>query len=219
MKLLIVEDHILVREGLLHTLKKLGDDIICKGAENSDAALALLEEEKDAPYDLCLLDLMLPGLNGIGFLGVLRKRFPDLPVVILSALDDNSTIERTIRAGAAGFISKASPSEVLLHALRTVLDGDVYVPLSFQGKTVIQKNGRRKRGIGSSFAEQYNLTAAQMRVLELLGQGKTNRQISELLNLTEGTVKVHVSAILKSLNVDNRSMALLLIKEHKSNKL
>lgn len=214
MKLLIVEDHALVREGLLHTLKKLGRDVVCNGVQNAEEALALLEKE-GGDYGLCLLDLMLPGLNGMGCLGVLRKRFPTLPVVIISALDDRNTIERAMRAGASGFISKSSPGAVLLNALRTVLAGDIYVPKSFHDEIIMQG----KRSSNASLAEQYNLTTAQMRVLEPLVQGKTNRQISELLGLTEGTIKVHVSAILKALNVDNRSQALLLVKEHKSNKL
>lgn len=219
MKLLIIEDHALVREGLLHTLKKLGPNVICHGVQNAEEALALLEQERDKPYSLCLLDLMLPGLNGMGCLGVLHNRFPALPVVIVSALDDNSTIERSIRAGAAGFISKTSPTKVLLSALRTVLNGDIYVPKSFQEEIIIQHGARSKRRGSVSFADKYKLTQAQMRVLEPLVQGKTNRQIGELLGLTEGTIKVHVSAILKSLNVDNRSQALLLVKKHKSIKL
>lgn len=220
MKLLIVEDHALVREGLLHTLKKLGRNIVCNGVQNAEEALALLEKEGSEHYGLCLLDLMLPGLNGMGCLGVLRKRFPALPVVIISALDDRGTIERAMRAGAAGFISKTSPGGVLLNALRIVLAGDVYVPKSFHDEIMIQQSAlSNEYGGGSSLAEQYNLSTAQMRVLEPLAQGKTNRQISELLGLTEGTIKVHVSAILKALNVDNRSQALLLVKEHDSNKL
>lgn len=215
LKLLVVEDHALVREGLLQTLRKLERGVICNGVRDAEEALALLENEGGEDYDLCLLDLMLPGLNGMGCLGVLRKRFPAMPVVIISALDDRNTVERAMRAGASGFVSKSSPGEVLLTALRQVLAGEVYVPISLQD----EMNSQRKRRGGVSLAEQYDLTAAQMRVLEPLIQGKTNRQISELLGLTEGTVKVHVSAILKALDVANRSQALLLVKEHKSIKL
>lgn len=215
LKLLVVEDHALVREGLLQTLRKLERGVVCNGVRDAEEALALLENEGGEDYDLCLLDLMLPGLNGMGCLGVLRKRFPAMPVVIISALDDRNTVERAMRAGASGFVSKSSPGEVLLTALRQVLAGEVYVPISLQD----EMNSQRKRRGGVSLAEQYDLTAAQMRVLEPLIQGKTNRQISELLGLTEGTVKVHVSAILKALDVANRSQALLLVKEHKSIKL
>lgn len=215
LKLLVVEDHALVREGLLQTLQKLERDIVCHGVRDAEEAITLLEKEDAADYDLCLLDLMLPGLNGMGCLGVLRKRFPAIPVVIISALDDRNTIDRVMRAGASGFVSKSSPGEILLAALRHVLAGEIYVPISLQDEDASQ---RKRRG-HLSLAEEYNLTAAQMRVLEPLVQGKTNRQISELLGLTEGTVKVHVSAILKLLQVDNRSQAILLVKDHKSIKL
>ena len=214
LKLLVVEDHALVREGLLQTLRKLERGVVCNGVRDAEEALALLESAGD-DYDLCLLDLMLPGLNGMGCLGVLRKRYPAMPVVIISALDDRNTVERAMRAGASGFVSKSSPGEVLLTALRQVLAGEIYVPISLQDEMPAQ---RKRRG-AVSVAEQYDLSAAQMRVLEPLIQGKTNRQISELLGLTEGTVKVHVSAILKALNVTNRSQALLLVKEHKSIRL
>lgn len=216
LKLLVVEDHALVREGLLQTLHKLERDVTCHGVRDAEEALALLDQAGCEDYDLCLLDLMLPGLNGMGCLGVFRKRFPSMPVVIISALDDRNTIERALRAGASGFVSKSSPGEVLLGALRQVLAGEVYVPPTL---TEDAAAGSRKRKGSASLAEEYGLTAAQMRVLEPLIQGKTNRQISELLGLTEGTIKVHVSAILKALKVNNRSQALLLVKEHKSIRL
>jgi len=214
LKLLVVEDHALVREGLLQTLRKLERGVVCTGVRDAEEALALLDAGGD-DYDLCLLDLMLPGLNGMGCLGVLRKRFPAMPVVIISALDDRNTVARAMNAGASGFVSKSSPGETLLTALRQVLAGEIYLPATLQDEMPQQ----RKRHSTLSLAEQYDLSAAQMRVLEPLIQGKTNRQISELLGLTEGTVKVHVSAILKALNVANRSQALLLVKQHKSMKL
>ncbi|MBP9712295.1 MAG: response regulator transcription factor [Sterolibacterium sp.] len=218
LKLLVVEDHALVREGLLQTLKKLERGVVCNGVRDAEEAIALLEQEGDEGYDLCLLDLMLPGLNGMGCLGVLRKRFPAIPVVIISALDDQNTVDRAMRAGASGFVSKSSPGEVLLGALRQVLAGEVYVPISLHDEADAQNQRSKRRG-NLSLSEEYGLTAAQMRVLEPLVQGKTNRQISELLGLTEGTVKVHVSAILKLLKVDNRSQAILLVRDHKSIKL
>lgn len=213
LKLLVVEDHALVREGLLQTLRKLERGVICTGARDAEEALRFLEESTEG-YDLCLLDLMLPGLNGMGCLGVLRKRFPAVPVVILSALDDRNTVERAIQAGASGFISKSSPGDVLLAALRSVLAGEMCLPASAQVEIPVQRKKNDR-----TLAEQYGLSAAQMRVLEPLIQGKTNRQISELLGLAEGTVKVHVSAILKALKVDNRSQALLAVKKHRSIKL
>lgn len=203
MRILVIEDHALVREGLLLALKALEEtdssaEIL--GARDAEEATRLLEANDD--FDLALLDLMLPGTGGLAFLGVMRKRFPHIPVVILSALDDADTVMKAIRQGAAGFVSKASPTDVLLGALREVLNGEIWLPPEYRELT-----GKRKRA--KTVAERYGLTKSQARVLELLAEGKTNRDIAEMLGVTEGTVKIHVSAIFKSLGVNNRSQALL----------
>lgn len=201
--ILVVEDHALVREGLLQTLRNLESNVSTLGAANAEEALAALEQHPE--IDLMLLDLMLPDTNGMGLLGALRKRYPATPVVVLSALEDSDTIARAIKSGASGFVPKSSSTAILLGALRSVLDGEVFLPPRFQ----------QERGRGRTTAERYGLTAAQTRVLDLLAQGKTNRQIGEILGLTEGTVKIHVSAILKALNVANRAQALLLVNKPK----
>ncbi|HQR05065.1 MAG: response regulator transcription factor [Proteobacteria bacterium] len=196
LKLLVIEDHALVREGLLQTLR--GPDTVVVGAQNADEALAILDASAD--MDLVLLDLMLPGMNGMGLLVVMRKRFPAVPVVVISALDDAETVRRAIKAGASGFVPKASNSVSLLEALNRVLAGEIYLPQSCQD---VAPTGTR------GMMERRGLTVSQNRVLELLSQGRTNRQIGDLLGLTEGTVKIHVSAIFKVLNVNNRTQAML----------
>ncbi|MDP2808619.1 MAG: response regulator transcription factor [Rhodocyclaceae bacterium] len=203
LKILVIEDHALVREGLLQALKVLEDEVETLGAQDADVALKLLMSNEDV--DLILLDLMLPGTSGMALLGVLRKRFPAIPVVILSALDDSDTVTRALRQGAAGFVPKSSSTDLMIDALHQVLAGEVYLPPRLREATSRGDNGR-----GKSVAERYGLTTGQMRVLELLAQGKTNRQIADLLEVTEGTVKIHVSAIFKAMNVTNRSQALLL---------
>jgi DNA-binding NarL/FixJ family response regulator len=205
LKLLVIEDHALVREGLLQTLRGLEEEVNADGAPDADEALRLLEAGDD--YDLILLDLMLPGTNGLGLLGVLRKRFPDIPVVILSAMEDPDTVTRAMKQGASGFVPKSSSSETLIDGLRQVLDGEVYLAPKLRER---EGNGR-----GRSIIDRFGLTRGQVRVLELLTQGKTNRQIAELLGLTEGTVKIHVSAIFKALNVTNRAQALLAVSRQR----
>ncbi|MCX8018470.1 MAG: response regulator transcription factor [Rhodocyclaceae bacterium] len=198
-----MEDHALVREGLLLALKALeeeGSPAEILGAQDADEAARLLEENDD--FDLVLLDLMLPGTGGMAFLGVVRKRHPHIPVVVLSAMDDGETVMRAVRQGAAGFVSKASPTSTLLGALREVLAGEIWLPPEYR-----EQSGKRRRA--KTVAERYGLTKSQARVLELLAEGKTNREIAEMLEVTEGTVKIHVSAIFKALNVSNRSQALL----------
>lgn len=203
LKLLIVEDHALVREGLLQTLGGMAGGAQTLGAKDADEAMAVVEAHPD--IDLVILDLMLPGLNGMGLLSVLRKRFPSLPVLILSALDDPETVKRAIKSGAAGFVTKSSTGDSLLAAVQSVLAGESYLPEKYRDGALATK--------GRSVAERFGLTSSQTRVLELLTQGMTNRQIAELLNVTEGTVKIHVSAIFKALNVTNRSQALLAVSK------
>jgi DNA-binding NarL/FixJ family response regulator len=202
LKLFVVEDHALVREGLMQALQALagdGEPIEVRGAASAEEALALLGE--DADVDLILLDVMLPGTGGLALLGALRKRHPDVPVLMLSALDDAETVRRAMRQGAVGFVPKASSTDTLLGAVRQVLAGDHYLPPQF---------AEAPPPVRGNIQARFRLTAAQMRVLELLVEGKTNREIGEVIGVTEGTVKIHVSAIFKALGVSNRSQALLL---------
>lgn len=208
LKLLVIEDHAMVREALLQTLKGLDANVVTVGAGDAASALQVLSVYDD--IDLVLLDLMLPDTSGMALLGVLRKRYPAIPIVILSALDDTETVGRALRQGAAGFVPKSSSTEGMLSALREVLAGEVYLPARLRDQ-IEREQGRGAR----TAAERYGLTAGQARVLDLLAQGKTNRQIAEMLAVTEGTVKIHVSAILKAMKVANRSQALLLAKKER----
>ncbi|MDP2810592.1 MAG: response regulator transcription factor [Rhodocyclaceae bacterium] len=204
LNLLVVEDHALVREGLLATLKNLGAETRTFGVPDANEAIGVLETED---IDMMILDLMLPGTKGQTFLPVVRRRFPTVPVVILSALDDADTVSRVMKAGASGFVSKSGSSTELLEALRAVLSGEIYLPRKLRE---LAKNSETAHGEGKTMAQRFGLTAAQTRVLELLVEGRSNRQLGELLGLTEGTVKIHVSAIMKAMGVTNRSEAALL---------
>nr|WP_211163152.1 response regulator transcription factor [Aromatoleum diolicum] len=203
-KILIVEDHALVREAMAQTLARLEPGVECVEAKGSEEALAKLETSTD--WDLAVIDLMLPDLNGFSLLGVLAKRFPDVPTIVVSALDDSASIRRAMKGGASGFVSKASSGDVLREAVRCVLDGGIYAPDN--GPDVPPKRS------GAPVSERFGLTAGQTRVMELLAQGKTNREIADLLGLSEGTVKVHMSAIFRALNVTSRAQALIVIARH-----
>lgn len=209
MRILVIEDHALVREGLMQALQGLAEGenaIEVLGAEDATAATRFLSAHDH--FDLVLLDLMLPGTGGMAYLGVIRKQHPDIPVVILSALDDVDTVMKAVRQGASGYVSKASPTDTLLEAVREVLAGEIWLPPEYREIT-----GNRRRA--KTVAERFGLTKSQSRVLELLAEGKSNREIAEMLGVTEGTVKIHVSAIFKAMNVNNRSQALLLAKGKK----
>jgi len=204
LNLLVVEDHALVREGLLATLKNLGAETRTFGVPDANDAIGVLESQD---IDMMILDLMLPGTKGQTFLPLVRRRFPTVPVVILSALDDADTVSRVMKAGASGFVSKSGSSGELLEALRAVLSGEIYLPPKLQE---LMNRSESAHGGGKSLAQRFGLTAAQARVMELLAEGRSNRQIGELLGLTEGTVKIHVSAIMKAMGVANRSEAALM---------
>lgn len=208
LRLLIIEDHAMVREGLRPLLNQLDKNVTQHEAPDAAAALQLLEQE--AEFDLALLDIMLPGTSGLALLGVLRKRYPAMPVVVLSALDDRETVERAMRQGAAGYVPKSGEGETLLCALRQVLAGEAYLPSHLQEALSTPLTRRRKPD------NRYGITAGQHRVMELLQEGKSNREIGDLLGLTEGTVKAHVSKILRKLGVSSRAEAMALLPSHRS---
>ena len=203
--ILVVEDHVLVREAMSQTLARLHDGVNCVGVKTG--AEALDERARDADRDLAVIDLMLPDMNGFSLLAILAKRYPEVPAIVVSALDDSTSIQRALKVGASGFVPKTSSSEEMLEAIRIVLDGGVYTPKEDQA------GGARRRS-GAPVQDRFGLTTAQTRVMELLAQGNTNREIADLLGLSEGTVKVHMSAIFRALKVTNRAQAVLVITRH-----
>ncbi len=200
-RILIVEDHALVREAMAQSLARLQAGLACIEASGADEAIARLEA--DADIDLAIIDLMLPDMNGFSLLGVLAKRFPDVPAIVVSAIDDEASVRRAIKAGASGYVSKSSSGDVLLEAVRVVLAGGVHTPAA--------RSASAPGGRGVPPSERFGLTTAQARVLDLLASGKTNREIADLLGLSEGTVKVHVTAIFRALGVSNRAQALVVM--------
>lgn len=200
MKFLIVDDHALVREGLRHVLESLADQVAVVEAANAVQAYALVEQHVD--LDLVLLDLNLPGIDGHAAMQELRRRHGALPVVILSASDDPAGVNAALKMGAAGFIPKSSTREVMLQALRLVLSGGLYIPPQALGMT-----GLETPGALSTSAVGPALTARQTEVLRLIALGKPNKIIAGELNITEATVKAHITDIMRALKVTNRAQA------------
>ena len=126
LKLLVVEDHALVREGLVRLLGQIEDDVTVFDSSDFESALAMLDNEGD--FDLLLLDLALPGIDGFAGLDILRRRYPAMPVAVGSAFDDTPTITRVMNLGASGFIPKAFSGEALLAAVNEVLAGNIFRP-------------------------------------------------------------------------------------------
>lgn len=191
--ILVIDDHALVREGLAQTLSRLGGTLSVIEATDAAHALALIDERDD--IDLVITDLIMPGMNGFSLLATLRERDPSLPVLVVSALSDKPTVTRAMRQGASGFVSKGDSGAQLVEAVREVLEGNLYTPPA--------------RSKASDVPAPNGLTRAQQRVLLLLAEGCSNREIAESLGLAEGTVKVHVSRILSAYKVGSRAQLLI----------
>jgi DNA-binding NarL/FixJ family response regulator len=202
MKILVIDDHPLIQEALQHVLKALDPALDLMQAHDASDAHAALSREPDT--DLIVLDLTLPGSDGFVLLTELRQEWPAMPVLVLSATHDRRTVERALDLGAMGFIPKTANTRVLLDALRLVLSGGVYVPNESPGVAAALRLPRP-----AMKPEQLGLTVRQSDVLKLLVEGKPNKLICRDLRLSEGTVKVHVSAILRALNVRNRTQVVI----------
>jgi DNA-binding NarL/FixJ family response regulator len=201
MKLLVVDDHPLVLRALADLLPQLGPDVDVRGASDPAEAVRVLDDEPDIA--LVLLDLALPGARGLDFLGDLKLDYPGVPVVVLSATHDTATVMAALGAGAHGFIPKNANAATLLDALRSVLAGGVFL----MPDTMPAPMGDGVHVNGHALG----LTTRQTDVLRLLVQGKPNKVICRDLKLSEGTVKVHISAILKSLSVHSRTEAVAVL--------
>ena len=211
MKILIVDDHPLILEALRHVLRQLDGDVLVLDARTAEEGRRLVAGNSDA--GLLLLDLTLPGADGFSLLEELRDAYPTVPVVVLSASDRREDIMRAIDLGAMGYIPKSSSNQVMLQALRLVLSGGVYLPpvaLAAGDAAAAEAPPVVEDAAGSrTTARELGLTARQAQVLALILQGKPNKVICRELGLAEGTVKIHVAAILRALNVSTRTQAVI----------
>jgi DNA-binding NarL/FixJ family response regulator len=198
-KVLIADDHPLVRDALARTVCELDAAVQVQQAGDFDALLKLAA---DGAADLALVDLNMPGMDGVEGLRRLRQLAPTLPVVVASGQEDAPTVRAVLAAGAVGFIPKSERSELLLGALRLVLSGGTYVPRSL----IDAPPAPAGASIGA-------LTPRQVDVLRLLMRGEPNKQIARALGLTEGTVKIHIAAILRTLQARNRTEAVVRARE------
>lgn len=202
-RFLIVDDHPLFREAIqLAVLVAYPEAKIVEATSIAGARTVIAGE---GPFDLVLLDLTMPGTRGFEGLLELRTHHPKLPVVIVSALDDQQIIHQSMMYGAAGFIPKSARKDELAVAIQTVMSGQVYLPKDY---TPPQKETPTASRLSFS-ARVATLTPQQLRVLMMLRQGKLNKQIAYELDVGETTVKAHVSEILRKLNVASRTQAVI----------
>jgi len=205
-KILLVDDHALIRDALRYVLKELAEETVVLETGERRQAIRSIEEHPD--IDLILLDLMLPDGDGLPMLAELRQLYSDIPVVVLSALQDRETVRKVFELGALGLIPKSAPRAVILGALRLIFAGGVYIPPEILAGDAPPppRLGQRSETVQPSPSD-LGLSDREVEVLALVMQGKGNKAICRDLGVTEPTVKKHVSAVLKALNAANRTEA------------
>lgn len=204
-RILIADDHPLFRDAIKSALAGYINggpaNTVMVEAGDFNGAVAVLEGEADV--DLLLLDLTMPGASGLSALVAVRASFPAVPVVVVSATDDPSTVRRSLDLGASGFISKSAGTETIRASVQQVLDGEVAVPDD------IDLGSEHDPEVEDLINRIKTLTPQQARVLGMLAEGLLNKQIAYELGVSEATIKAHVSAVLQKLNVDSRTQAVI----------
>jgi DNA-binding NarL/FixJ family response regulator len=190
-KLLVVEDHPVYLEGLSYILKKLDSNLALTSVYSTKEALDLLANTPE--FDLALIDLCLPDGGGLSILRYLSEQKLFIPAVILSASEEPRDVFKAKQAGASGFISKASNSELILQAITRILNGDHYWPDFYSEHA------------SDMLADRPSLTPRQREVLQLVAEGLPNKRICQLLNVSEHTVKSYMKLLFSELNVHNRT--------------
>jgi DNA-binding NarL/FixJ family response regulator len=215
MKILVVDDHALIREALRGVLKEVKGDASVLEASDCRQAMQLIAAHAD--LSLILLDLTLPDRDGFSVLAELRERYPAISVVVLSAVQDRSSIVKALDLGVLGFIPKSGQREVMLSALQLVFAGGIYIPPEI---LVCEDLPLPKPALTRLAADtarvtpgDLGVTGRQLDVLALMMQGKSNKAICRVLELALPTVKNHVTAVLKALNVTNRTEAVIAVGE------
>jgi DNA-binding NarL/FixJ family response regulator len=199
-RLVIADDHPLFRDALRQAVASVVPSAKIDEAGSFEELTALLEQ--DSEVDLILLDLTMPGISGFSGLIYLRAQYPAIPVVIVSASDDGTTIRRSLDFGASGFIPKRFGVETLRDAIVKVMDGDVWIPPNTDLTSADPEMTRLRDRL-------VTLTPQQVRVLMMLSEGLLNKQIAYELGVSEATIKAHVSAILQKLGVESRTQAVI----------
>lgn len=198
-RIIIVDDHPLFRSALRQTLENTGAQMVFEEAGDIEGLSAALEADRNC--DLVLLDLNMPGVRGFSGLLLLRAQFPEIPVMVVSAVEDIAVIRRCFDLGASGFLSKSESAARIRESIDTILAGGLWLP---EGVSLDEHDEHTE-----VLARLATLTPQQVRVLMMLSDGLMNKQIAFELSISEATVKAHVSAILQKLNVDSRTQAVI----------
>jgi len=204
---LIADDHPLFREALTYIISSVISDVRVVEATNyADTKTAMQENS----FKLAFLDLNMPDSNGLTDLALLKKQFPTTPIVIVSAHEESDIIRTCLEYNASGYITKSSNPQEIKSAIQIILAGDTYLPKEIDlSQSSSDFNNAVSEKIGS-------LTPSQLKVLIEMGKGKLNKQIAYDLEITEATVKAHITSVFKKLKINNRTQAVLFAKEHQT---
>ena len=200
-QIVIIDDHPLFRDAMKGALAGVLSNATVREASSLEDGIKILDDDRDC--DLVLLDLKMPGVQGLSGLAFLRAQFPSIPVAIVSGQEEPAVIRRALALGASGFIPKSTPAEDMRRAVSTILEGEIWAP------AVAKQLTDEEREIDDLSKRLATLTPQQVRVLMMLRAGLLNKQIAYELDVSEATVKAHVSAILLKLNVDSRTQAVI----------
>lgn len=199
----LADDHPIVRAALISALATLGPDVAFFEAHDAASTLALVDGHGE--LDILLMDLNMPGAHGVDTVREIRERAPTLPVAVVSAEEDSNVMASLLAIGVCGFIPKSDSPKVIVSAVRLMLDGGTYIPTR-----ILKANGvAQQPPTVESAATRLGLTERQVEVVRLLARGESNKVIARHLGVTEGTVKVHLLAIFRTLNVRNRTAAVI----------
>ncbi|KZZ41037.1 MAG: response regulator transcription factor [Saccharospirillaceae bacterium] len=204
-KIIIADDHPLFRTAMQQAVRQLVPDVVIEQAESLPELQRQVEQHKDA--DLVLLDLQMPGAHGYSGLVFLRSHFPEIPVIVVSACEDPAIMCQAIDHEASGYIAKSSRLESIADAIEQVLQGDIYLPE--QARRHQHQPDQRALDMAERLA---SLTPQQFRVLTMMTEGMLNKQIAYDLEVSEATIKAHVTAIFRKLGVRTRTQAVIAVQ-------
>jgi len=206
MHILIVDDHAFVCEGLKVTLTNQLDNVEVTTTERGEEVMSILGREE---IDLIILDLFMPGgYGGFGLIGLLHERYPLLPIIVLSASENSTHIKKCLELGVTAFVTKSAPKDTLFEAISKAMVGEQFVPkyLIESVPEVARVIDEVDSGADVEIIAEL-ITDRQMDILRCISRGHSNKKIARELDLSENTVKVHVSAMLRSLGLTNRTQA------------
>ena len=201
-RILIVDDHPMMREALITALEEEEGIQVIGDADNGELGIQLFSELQP---DLVLMDLLLPGVGGIEAISQIMSKHPEARVLVITSLEEDTTILNAIQAGALGYFPKTAPRRHLLEAIRKVADGVPYIPAGIAAK--LFKRLRTLDTIEKDESPIQKLTTRQAQIFELMGENHSDEKISEILHIEEATVRTHIHNIIRRLNLETRAQA------------